>query len=158
MKTREPRIKVILPARLRWEGRWVTATIRNLSSRGLMVAAPAPPPPGTYVEVQVASQVITARTVWTQEQLCGLLAQGRLDVGQLCGGSGTRPTPDFDRRATPRASVRQQADNSRQLASLFQYAVAVAFALTAAGSVGWEVYKTLSAPMTAIEAKLSSGE
>ena len=155
MKAREQRTKVILPARVRWEGRWVSATVRNMSSGGLMIAASVPPPPGTYVEVQIAEQTIAARAMWTQQQFCGLRAQGKLDVARLCGTPGPRAAATPDRRGTPRED---RADRSRQFASLFQYCVALVFAVGAAGSLGWEVFNIISAPLTAIGHKLSSGE
>ena len=38
------KIVAMLPARVRWDGRWVAASIRNISSRGLMLRTGTPPP------------------------------------------------------------------------------------------------------------------
>jgi hypothetical protein len=163
MIQREERHAVLIPARMRWEGRWTAASIRNVSSKGMMVRTEAPPSPGTYVEMQLPSGVVAARTVWTMNQACGLKLQDRLDIGAILGkrsasvaGSGMRHSgaPRPRREPTP-AELRARSERNQQLSSLMQFVIVVAVGVCAAGSLGWEVYKVLSAPMVAVEGKLA---
>ena len=162
MKQREQRHQVVIPARVRWEGRWVPASIRNISSKGLMLRTTVPPPTGTYVEIQLGSGAITARSMWTLDQFCGLRSQDRLDVMALRGSRGSkadasaaavRSAPSPMRRPTGR-NAQEQAELSKRLSALVQFVTVVAVGVGAAGSLGWEVYQILSAPMAAIEHRM----
>jgi hypothetical protein len=165
MKSREPRTHIIVPVRIRWGGEWVRATTRNISSRGMMLSAPIVPPPGTYVEVQMLTSTLTARAVWSDGRCCGLQAREKLNViaiaearqrqGQaasLVSGDGARP-PASAFRAPREAGF--DASRSRQSSTILQFLTAIAVATTAAGSLGWEVYHALAAPLAAANAKLS---
>ena len=160
MKAREPRTKVLLPARMRWEGPWVAASVRNLSGHGMMLCSAAVPPIGTYVEVQVASQTITARAVWSADHTCGLLSRERLEVSRFLApqSAGRRSAAAVDpMRAAWRHEhndPRKSAERNRTISNLFQYCTAGLVAAAVAGSLGWEVYKTLSAPMSVIQSNL----
>ncbi|MDO7844320.1 PilZ domain-containing protein [Sphingomonas immobilis] len=155
MKQREPRQQVLLPARMRWDGPWVEGQVRNVSTHGLMVAANTLPPRGTYVEVLVGSLSITARAMWTGPDGCGLRSRNAIEFDRLRERRAPRgpATAEFtgpDRRA-PRPPVAQQAEDSRRIANIIQYLTALSVAVMVAGTVSWEVYKTMSAPLTTIE-------
>lgn len=164
MQKREERHQVQIPARLRWDGKWFAASIRNISSRGMMLRTPTPPPPGTYVEVQMNAGAVAARSVWTFDQACGLRTQDRLDVnalrGSRAGGSAiarTSPRIAEARSAISRPitrSAEEQAERSRRAAALFQFLTLVAAGMTAASSLAYEAYRILSAPVAMIEERL----
>jgi hypothetical protein len=157
MKNREPRFRVMLPARLRWDGDWVAGSVRNVSSHGLMLCSPQVPPPGSYVELCVGGETITARAVWADDQLCGLRTRTPIDFERL-----RAPAASADRRSDLVAfgsAVRDSAhqpdrrrapEHSRHLSYAFQYLTASIVATIAAGSIGWEVYQTLAAPLSAV--------
>lgn len=159
MKERAPRFGVILPARARWGGAWVAATVRNVSERGLMLRTPNPPAPGTYVELQFGGMLVMARSVWTRGDTCGLKSQDRLNISALrgtpvpAGGPATARTPVASQGAR-RASARELAERSQRMSSLFQYLTFAAIAVAVAGTLGVEVFHTLSAPMNVIESKM----
>jgi hypothetical protein len=162
MKQREPRQQVLLPARMRWDGAWVDGQVRNVSAHGLMLAAATLPPRGTYVEVAVGSLVITARAMWTGPECCGLRARSPIDFERLRErraprGAATTEFSGPDRRA-PRPPVPQQAEASRQVGNLIQYLTALSVAVVVAGTVSWEVYKTMSAPMTTIAQAMAASK
>lgn len=157
MKAREQRVSVLIPARVRWGGSWSTASIRNISSRGMMLRIAVPPSPGTYVEVQLNGRIITARAVWSADQSCGLQTQDKLDIGALGGtraAASPSTAPARPVRAPARLSSADAIAQSRRRSSLMQYATFAVVGLAAASSLGWEVYQTLSAPMNAIATKL----
>lgn len=157
MKAREERFGVLIPARIRWDGKWAAASVRNISSRGLMLRTATPPSPGTYVEIQINSGVVAARTVWAAEQSCGLRSQERLNVAALCGTrTGTAVEQSRPAAGVARPGTRLGTnDRSRHLSSLMQYLTLAAVGTGAAFSLGWEVYQVLSAPVNVIEAKLN---
>ncbi len=154
---------MVLPARIRWDGRWVTATVRNLSPHGLMLCATPTPPVGCYIEVQILSEFITARSVWCDQHRCGLRSRERLDVNRVLSRSdgmvANAGVLALDRATDQRREFKinrgDREEQSRQISSAIQYLTALAVAVSAAGSLGWEVYQTLSAPITAVGAQLS---
>ena len=160
MRQREQRHPVLIPARVRWDGRWVAASIRNISSRGMMLRTGTPPPPGTYVEIQLNAGAITARSMWTFDQACGLRTQDRIDVNALKGTRGAAPdlkasAAVAEARSQIRRPVARSAQEvearSQRLSSLFQFFTIVAVGLSAAGSVAWEAYQILSVPVARIQ-------
>ncbi len=158
MIEREKRYPIVIPARIRWNGRWVAASIRDISTKGVMLRAESPPSPGTYVEIQLASGVLVGRAIWCQDRSCGLRLQSRLDVAALLGTRGDTDAVATDaatasaspRLRTERARLRAKAERSRQIGSIMQFAIVAVVGVSAAGTIGWEVYKTLSVPMAAI--------
>ncbi len=165
MTPREPRTNVVLPARIRWDDRWISATIRNVSPHGLMLCAVTLPPPGKYVEVHLFSDVITARSVWSNADLGGFQTHETLNLTQLTSTAGIAAAATgsavvgaaFGKKASfkpvdmPSAPVRR---SSSQLGRLMQFGTMVALSVCAAGSLGWEVYQTLRAPFAAAEKSL----
>jgi len=160
LKDREKRQAVLIPARMRWDGDWQSGKVRNISSQGLMMNMPDPPEPGTYVEVQIGALTHVARAVWTSGLAVGLRSREAIDLESLHGNSGPAPARTLSRQRaslaaqTYQPTVRQRHEESRWLASLFQYATFVAVALSAASFVAWEVHQTLSASTSAIGSAL----
>ena len=159
MRSRDQRFDVTVPARIRWNGHWATAMVGNVSARGLMVRTAIPPAPGTYVEIQTSYGTITARATWMTDHACGFRAQDKLDVdvyrGEPTPASSSAGVAERTRAvATPR-SIAEQAERSRQLSMMFQYAALGLVVASAAVGIGWEVYRVLSAPFAAIEARLN---
>jgi hypothetical protein len=149
---------------MRWDGPWLPASIRNISSHGVMLCMPDPPKVGTFVEIQVGAVTLAARASWTVGQACGLQLRETLDLsaikGERAGAAGkTAPRPTAHFAAQPsRAKTSHQHEHSRWLASAMQYSTFVIIAVSAAGGLAWEVYQTISAPILAIEAALKPNE
>ena len=107
---REWRRCVRVSARINSPAGWRDASILNVSSRGLMIAAPACSDPGTMVELRGGDQVLVARVVWRKGQRAGLRSDGVLPMMEIIslterpgakGGAKPGPLPTC-RRARPR--------------------------------------------------------
>ena len=167
MITREPRRHALIDARMRYGSRWVDVSIRNVASRGLLVYADDPPPPGTQVEIRRASHVIIGRAVWRHEGDFGVRTLNVLDVPAILASDERPcvavPTPNrsrtIERRSDPSrrqtADVTQRYERSRQDSSTLQFMVVVASGLAAAGFVAGMVYEALSTPFETVRALLA---
>jgi len=71
--------------------------IKNLSAGGLMAIMGSVPSVGDMVGVELSSETIPARVVWTRDDLVGLKFDHNLDLGELLAGRkprhGFRPRP-----------------------------------------------------------------
>ena len=90
-KSREPREPVVLPVRIRMDSGWVNATIRNVSTKGMKLEMPAPPPQGSFIEIRRGPVIVVGQVRWIEQGCCGLLAQGRVPVAQLKTGKDGFP-------------------------------------------------------------------
>src|SRR5690349_1803152 len=82
---REPRRKVMIRATMRAGGPRTDVCIRDISSRGMMIQASAPPPRGTFVDVDCAGQQIVGLVVWRKAHRFGVQTRDRLNVRALAG-------------------------------------------------------------------------
>jgi hypothetical protein len=64
--------------------------IKNLSAGGLMAFNASPPSVGDLVGIELSSETIPARVVWTREDLVGLKFDNNLDHGELLAGRKQR--------------------------------------------------------------------
>lgn len=159
MKNREARQTTSLPARIRWNGRWLAANVRNISSSGLMLRLQAPPDPGTYVEIRIGQVTVAARIVWAQGEHCGLLSGAQFDLAGLRGSCAAnigivRKSPVLKVPHRRRTDFVAEAERNRWIGSLIQHVTFVAIALSAATGIAWEVWQTMSAPAAAINQAL----
>lgn len=161
MKAREPRRKVVVPARLNAGPKWVDAVILNVSSRGMLVRSDTPMAVGTYVDLRRGRQVIIGRAVWIDGNQFGVLAQDRIDIEALLGelsrpssADGPRPERRADPQRASGMSASQRADRNWQLGALFQYVVMGAAVLAAAGYAAMIVHDLLSQSLGAVAAHL----
>jgi hypothetical protein len=167
-KPREPRQKVVLPARMRLGGKFSDVCIRDISSRGMMLQAANPPPQGSYIEIYRAAHTIVARVVWSRERRFGIMTQDKMHVADIVTVSapgGTR-RPDQERRAgdrhsravlPPRNMIAEQADRSRQRSRIFEFGTLMAFGLICAGFVGSTAYDVMANPLRKVSMHLAKG-
>ena len=83
MQPRESRREVVIPAQMRSKRGWSDVTIRNISPHGMMLLAPFPPRPGSYVEVRRASLAMIGRVVWVKGKTLGIQLIERLNFNAL---------------------------------------------------------------------------
>ncbi len=147
-----------MPARMRWDGAWLPASIRNISRHGVELDIPNPPRAGTYVELQIGKATLAARMIWTASPACGLRLGEALDLSTLNASGGTIGIKSVTRPASARLQAQpvqrshaEQHEHSRRMASLIQYVTFVVIILSAATGLGWEVYQTLSSPVLALD-------
>ena len=161
-KSREPREPVVLPVRIRMDSGWVNATIRNVSTKGMKLEMPAPPPQGSFIEIRRGPVIVVGQVRWIEQGCCGLLAQGRVPVAQLKTGKDGFPHKrlgedgtEVERRATARVmSPEEVAERSRLKAMLIQKAIIAAAGLAGAAFLGSLMYGVLDTPMAAVSKHL----
>ena len=164
-KQRDPRIKVLLPSRMRVGSAWVDACIHNVSSRGMLVASDETPRPGSYVEIRRGRNVIIGRAVWTKGRFFGIRTQERVDLAALKEdprAAGRRGAADasgqVERRNEDRlrkeAAVARALERNRAMARIGQFCLIALAAAAACVLVAATVYKVLIVPMTHIQQAL----
>lgn len=160
MKPREPRRKVIISARIRDGAGWSSASILNISSRGLLLHAPKTPRPGAYVEVAKGPHHIVARVVWVKQNHFGVCTQDMLPVAAMtagvdAGASGTVEAAPERRLKRPEPTASERLERSRRRASAMQF-LWIAGISVAGGAVAFEAVKgALSRPLSAVSAELT---
>ncbi|MCY7270572.1 MAG: PilZ domain-containing protein [Sphingomonas bacterium] len=161
MKPREPRHKVLVRARIKAGASWHDACILNISSRGMLMQAAAPPVRGSYLEIRRGAQVIVARVMWCKLHRFGIKSQDVLSIDAIVANpdvaSTIATTPTVERRmvARPRWSAH---DHSRWQGRLMEYGFVAALAVALGVFAANEVYTMLSKPADTITAALSGSE
>lgn len=157
-KPREPRQKVLVPARMRSESGHVDIRIKDISSRGMMVEAPYAPERGEYVEILRPGCSVVGRVVWAREGRFGLLSQDRINLHAVLDRrrsarleASTPPLLQIDARP-PRRST--QPDMSRHVGRVLQYGFIAALAAAAAVGAAGIVYRDLSRAFDSVSREL----
>ena len=158
MKSREPRGKVLLGARIRHGLRWDDIRILDISSRGLCLHGRNASPRGTYVELRRGRQQIVARFVWTAEEKFGVVAQDPIAVEAVISD----PDCALRRPAAPvcyrRANVHyaEGHERNKMLARAFQSGFFMIAGGCAALALAMTVAEAFTRPMKAISSALAS--
>lgn len=130
MKSREPRIKVLIGARMRAGAAWGDVCLLNLSSRGVLAQAAVPPLKGAYIEVRRGSHVIVARVVWAKKHRFGALTQDPIGVDAIIadasGSKSNAACAEVDRQSDRRAAGPPQVagvqhENSRLIGRAMEF-------------------------------------
>ena len=157
MKAREPRQSVMVPVRIRQDTKWADASVRNLSSRGMMLQMEEPPPRGSFIEVRRAQAVMVCQVRWVRGNRCGVRTQDPVPVAYLTSkaAAAVAPRVDKDGRVERRAAVRvlspeEAAERSRIRAMLFQKVALAAAGIIGALILADLVYGVMSKPFAEI--------
>jgi len=105
MIPRESRREVVIPAQMRSKGGWSDVTIRNISPHGMMLLAPFPPRPGTFVEVRRASLALVGKVVWVKGKALGIKLIERLNFNALLRAANEGPAASPNRTAANDATI-----------------------------------------------------
>ena len=151
--TREARRKVLIRAQMRADGLPTDVCIRDVSSRGLLAQASAPPPRGTYVEIDCGNCLIVARVIWRKDRRFGLESRERINVRALAGGPAHEPALPHPARRPVRAGA-ARAEGGRIFANTMEFAVIAAFAIALVAVLGMTMFETLSRPFANISTTL----
>ena len=160
MQAREPRHKVVFNARMRLGRSWSDVVIRDLSSRGMLLTAETPPPPGTYLEICGPATTLVARTVWAGDRCFGVRTQDRIEVESLLTGGRLRAQdpPSIQVRRVPVADAPAQIHQaSRHRASLLEFIAAIAVIVAGAVAMAILLHKLFVIPMQVTSAVLGGG-
>lgn len=160
MRTREPRREVFFKARMRVDGSWSDVTIRNMSSRGMMLWANDPPKPGAYVEISSPSITLCVRTVWAEDNHFGVRTQDKLDVEAALRGGRWRPAEsaapanDREAKAIHARDVVASHTTSRTQGARMQFGVIFFVVVGAAILIGVATHKLLANPFALVSTSL----
>lgn len=165
LKSREPRRKVLIRARMRTASTWGDVCLLNLSSRGAMAQSAVPPPRGTYIEVRRGSLMMMARVVWTEERRFGFVTQDPIAVDEIISesvGSARSQHPCKIEKTDRRATVRQNdCARHHELSRIMARSMEFSFVTMAGGVLAYLAFDlasaALSAPMSQVGSALSAG-
>lgn len=149
VKQREPRRKVLVNARMRVGTDWRDVSIRNVSSRGLLLVSDEPPPPGAYIEIRKTFMTIVARAVWARDGFFGVRTQDDIDFDELMENAKGPPKgwkPGMDRRTGDRIAQHRPADTAergRQFARAFQFVAITGAVIGVAALLAYSLWETL---------------
>lgn len=87
-KSRAVRKVALIKAHLRNGDEWIEIAVGNVSASGLMAKCPAPPAPGTDVEIRRRGLVIRGRVVWATATRFGMASDAPIDLAELTASSG----------------------------------------------------------------------
>lgn len=161
MKTREPRVKVLVRARMRAGADWTDVVIHNMSSRGLLASSSPVCRPGTVVEIRRIHHVVVGRVVWQNGAFFGVRTQDPIDIQGIVTAQPPAHKPqridagDDDRRAVRRVPAAEREAQSRRFASAFQFVVLIVAVGAAAVFAAQEVGSVLSRPFAAVGVALT---
>jgi hypothetical protein len=165
VKPREPRRKVLIRARMRTGAVWGDVCLLNMSSRGALAQAAAPPPKGTYIEVRRGSRLVVARVVWTDKHRFGVCTQDPIAVEDFIAdpdGSKTQSSsaeaPHYiERRAAPRKPTStERHERSRTFGRCIEFCFVVGLGSGLAALAFGLAEAALAVPMSSVSTALAS--
>lgn len=132
-RTREDRKAVRIGVRVRTDAGWIDATVRNLSSRGMMLQSLEPLQRNAFVEITRGRTRVVGRVVWSDDVNFGLQAQDAIDVSGLLTNPGMQAAGAVaDRRSAQRPSgparsyiALDRATSSRLMGRAMELAVVI---------------------------------
>lgn len=155
MRTRETRHKVLVPARLRHQGGWTDAKIRNVSTRGMLLHTGTPLPRGTYLEIARGQLRWAGCVMWSRDGLCGVRTRERVDLALLTGVAATaRQTDEMQRPMPVAARIRPARDRQPSGGRVLEFAATCAIAATIALGVAGTAYAQLAETVGQVRASL----
>ena len=152
---REARRKVLIRATMRAGGPRTDVCIRDISSRGMMLQMGAPPPRGTFVDLDCAGHQIVGLVIWRHDHRFGVQTRDKLNVHAIVN----RLPPEAlvpqgpGRRHGPRAAVRA-GGGGRALGGRMEFAMVALFAAALVAALGMTAFQTLSRPFDTISTML----
>ena len=152
LKARETRRQLVMRARMRADGAPVDVCIRNISSRGMLLQASAPPPRGTYVEIICPFHTIVARVVWAKDRRFGVQTRLPMDVGAVVGDTARRASKSPPSPVTlaswaeqrPISDIQRRLDRSRRLSSAMEFGFFLVLSAAAAAFTANIIYEFLT--------------
>ena len=147
----------MLRARMRAPSGWSDACILNVSSRGLMINAPAAwATQGSTIELWHGEHVIVGTIVWRKGTRAGLQADECIPVDAILADGQSAALlltaaswPEVERRKTPRTH-----ETSRQRARIIEFAGMGLVATVLAAGMFVMVAQALAAPLHTVRAAL----
>ncbi|HYZ47882.1 MAG TPA: PilZ domain-containing protein [Sphingomonas sp.] len=150
LKTRDPRLSVLVPAQLRAGSGWAAAWVHNVSRRGMMLSCAMPPELGSFIEIRLDEACYAAKIVWVRDQRFGVRTR---EAVQLAADAAAALAPGT-KAAGSRKSPDQKWADARATGRLVEFTAAAAIgALLAAAAAALSWY-TLASVVAKIEQQL----
>jgi hypothetical protein len=162
-RNRESRKTVRLSVRVRTDDGWIDATVRNVSSRGMMLHSLQPLRRNQFVEIARGRHRVVGRIVWSDATACGLQSQDKVDIQGLLSqpadaaalGSAERRMHVRSRPPQPLPPVGERAAASRAMGRAFEFAFVVTAVSSVAAIAAISMQEALAAPLTQVELAMS---
>jgi hypothetical protein len=160
LKQREPRLNVMIKARVRAGASWSDALILNMSSKGMMVRSDQPLGRGSFLEIRRGPYVIVARVVWADGGRFGIQTQDPVPAANaLADPPAAIPAEasisTSDRRSAAR-SVQVRHATSRHKGKALEFAAIALVCGLFALLLGGAVADVMAKPLGVAEAALAS--
>lgn len=147
----------MLRTRMRAMSGWTDACILNVSSRGMMINAPAAlAAKGSRVELWHGERLIVATVVWRKGTRAGIQAEDRIPVDEILAISQSSSLqltasawPQVERRKRPRTQ-----DDQRLRGRAFEFLATAAIAISLALASCVMIEAAFAAPLHSIRAAL----
>lgn len=143
---------------MRQSAGWGDVQILDLSTRGMLIRAPAPLPQGSYVELQRGQHVIVGRVVWTSGGRAGVATQDSLPIDAIAGDPQRSPADEENPAGTESVSERRlelrgraserSHERSQWQSRAMQFACLVVMGAAAAVAAFGAVQQALSRPLS----------
>lgn len=156
IERRDPRVKVVMKVRMRAGAKQMDACIRDVSRRGLLVQADAPPGRGAVIEINGEFPPIIGRVMWTNGRRFGVQTQDRIDIAALITGRLDRGMVDINPNPGRRAKDQQTGRliSSAHVSRLAQYVAVILIGGCLAVALAHAAYAQLSYVARSVESAL----
>jgi hypothetical protein len=153
---------VLLPAQLNSGSGWGSATICDVSARGLSLRSTEVPPRGSIIELRHGDMSIVGQVRWATGGRCGVHTRDRIALSALLGADD--PIRDALRgrilpnplQPAPRRSSAESAARSRLIGQAMEWAAVAAIGALAAGAIAATANATLILPFARVETTLAA--
>jgi hypothetical protein len=167
LKQREERKALVLSARMLADEGWGDVTVRNVSSRGMMLRCVNPPGRNTFVEIRLQKARVVGRVVWSNGSACGINTQDTIDLSDLLSQPSASPRKaDQERRLQPRTNARTSVqmrilpaeEASRIFARIFDWSAVVLAVVVGAIALTDVTSTAIRQPLATTNAALASSK
>lgn len=160
MKSREPRNKVLVKARMQCGAQWRDVCILNFSSRGLGLTCDDAPPRGSYLEIRRGPYVIIARVAWSKGHRFGAKTQDPISSCAILGSGippkGTAANGErLERRSVARPPAPRSSDMSRNQGRALEFFSLIFVVGVGAAFLAQAAYAQLASPLSKVSSALS---
>lgn len=152
----EPRVRAMVRARLRDSAGERDICIIDVSTKGLLATAAAPPERGEFVEITIGRNRLAGHVKWSGTHRFGMALRERVSVAAMAeGGTGTVALAASVGQARARHGI---GDALRANPQMLGRMVDFALRLAAVVAVGWIAFGIVSAAFVPLDGIMTRGD
>jgi PilZ domain len=145
----EPRVRAMVPARLRDDLGERDVCLIDISTRGVLATTEFPPKRGEFIELQVGQNRLAGQVKWVAKHRFGMSLRERVSVAAMAEGG---KSPVELQRSVGQARARLSLGdallgNPQMLGRMFDFGVRMVGVI----AVGWIAYDMVGAAFTPLE-------